>query len=123
MIKVLLVEDDASILNAYSFIFAKKGYQVYPASTAREGLALAAEQRPEVIVLDMLMPQMSGLDFLRQLQPKTTLPNSKVVVMSNTESPKIIEEATGLGADRYLLKVDHTPGAVADVVADMLAQS
>jgi CheY-like chemotaxis protein len=109
MPSILLVEDDGNLSNAYTLVLTKLGYTVHQAQDAQQGLLLAAQVQPDIIVADMLMPGMSGLDFLRELNLPSTMPQTKLIVLSNVESPKIIEEAKQLGASRYLLKIDHTP--------------
>lgn len=123
MTSILIIEDDAAILNSYAFLFAKKGYEVHSATNASDGLRLALEVQPQVIILDMLMPGTSGLELLRQLNPKNSLPQTKILVMSNTESSNIMSEALELGASLYLLKVEHTPYTLVDTVDGLLNPS
>jgi CheY-like chemotaxis protein len=116
MAKILVVEDEQPILHAYAFVLGKKGHQVFLADDARKGIELAKSEQPDIILLDMMMPGLSGLDLLKALDVKKTLPNTKLVVMSNIESPKIIQQAKRLGAVKYLLKIDYTPYQVEDII-------
>ncbi len=120
MANILIVEDDQSILNSYGFGLKARGFNVSLSDSGSEALAMINAQQFDLIVLDLLMPSMSGLDFLKAAQPKDNLPNTKILVLSNTEAPKIISEALSLGATEYLLKVDNTPSELADKVAQML---
>ncbi len=120
MAKILVIEDEEPILNAYYLVLTNKGHQVTAAHNASEGLAAIAKESFDLILLDLLMPEVSGIDFLKQVQPKTKLPQTRVVVLTNTESPKIINEAMELGATRYLLKVENTPYDIADQVEALL---
>lgn len=117
MTNVLIVEDDTSILNSYSFGLTKHGYNVTSSDNARDALGMIKSQAFDVIVLDLLMPEVSGLDFLRQAKPKETIPNTKIIILSNTEAPKIIDQAKELGATYYILKVDNTPSQLCDKIA------
>ena len=120
MAKILVVEDDTSILNSYGFVLVKKGYDVTTAENGEAALKACAAEQFDLIVLDMLMPEMSGLDFLKQAGLKTNAPETKVLVLSNTESDKIRDEAMELGAMDYVLKVESTPYDVADKIAELL---
>lgn len=120
MAKVLVVEDDVSILNSYAFVLSKKGYEVTPVGDAKLALAECAKQQFDVIVLDMLLPEISGIDFMKQANLKMTSPDTKVIVLSNTESAKIQEEAMALGAVEYVLKVEATPYDLADKIAALI---
>ena len=120
MASVLLVEDEVGILNSYAFVLNKKGLMVTPVDNAKDALAYVKTKQFDLILLDMLMPEMSGLDFLKAANLKATSPSTKVLVLSNTESPKVIEQAKALGADDYILKVENTPYDLAEKIAAML---
>lgn len=120
MAKILVVEDEQPILFAYSKVLTNKGHKVLLASDAIEGIELAQKEKPDAILLDMMMPGLSGLDLLKELDVKKNLPKTKLIVTSNIESPKIIEEAKKLGAVKYLLKIDYTPYQVEEIIRDLL---
>ena len=121
MTKVLVVEDEPSILNSYAFVFQKKGLDVTPVTNAKDALEACKTAKFDVIILDMLLPEISGLDFLRQAELKKNSPETKVLVISNTESAKIRDEAMQLGAVDYLMKVESTPYDLADKVIGLSA--
>lgn len=120
MAKVLIVEDEPTILNSYAFVLEKKGFEVTPVGDAKAALDACAKVQFDIIVLDMLLPEMSGLDFLKQANLKAASPDTKVMVLSNTESAKIQEEAAQLGANEYILKVEATPYQLADKITAIL---
>jgi DNA-binding NarL/FixJ family response regulator len=120
MPNVLIIEDDSAISDAYAMVLSGKGYQVHQAPDVTSGLQVAKTVHPEVILLDMLMPGMSGLDFLRQLDLPANLPDTKLIVLSNVESPKVMAEAKQLGAARYLLKIDYTPYEIEKIIQSLL---
>jgi DNA-binding response OmpR family regulator len=119
MTKILIIEDEVVLADAYKFVLKKSGYDVYVAYRAPEGLELAKQHNPHLIILDMLMPDMNGIEFLQALQPKK-LPHTKVCVLSNIENPEIMSAAKKLGADDYLLKVNYTPYQMTEVIETML---
>ncbi len=119
MTKVLLVEDEVVLADAYKFVLQKAGYEVHIANRAKEGLEIAIKEKPHVILLDMLMPEMNGIEFLTELKPKN-YPKTKICVLSNIENPEIIKAAKKLGATDYLLKVNYTPYQIADLVGGLV---
>lgn len=117
---VLLVEDDESLLNAYGWALGHDGFNVLLAKNAEEGLKLAKEHNPQVIVLDMLMPSLSGLDFLASFDIKGAHPQTKTIVFSNMTAPSTMEKAKALGATMYLTKAEYTPRQVTALIHQLL---
>lgn len=106
---VLLVEDDTIIAAMYQTLLGTRGYQVRHAQDGVEGIAMVRERRPALILLDMMMPRMDGIQFLEALRgwPRTsTIP---VVVLSNVGDRHIVERAMALGAVEYLVKAQTRP--------------
>lgn len=120
MATVLVVEDDPQIRTAYSFVLAKQ-HEVIEAKDGEEALDCLRKREPDIMLLDMLMPGLSGLDLLRQASIKQHFPTLKIIGFSNIDNPKIVAEAVALGVDKYVLKVDTTPHGMADLIAQMLA--
>jgi CheY-like chemotaxis protein len=120
MAKILIVEDEEPILHSYSLVLTKQGHEVVAVNNAPAGLEAAQKQPFDLILLDLLMPEVSGIDFLRRLNPHKTIPGTRIVVLTNTESPKIISEAMELGASQYLLKVENTPYDIADKIESFI---
>lgn len=121
MAKILIIEDDAEIRSVYSFALNHAGFQVLEAADASTGLTLLQQGYPDVVVLDMLMPGMSGLDFLRQNNIHARYPAIKIIGFSNIENERIMEEAKGLGVMRYLIKASVTPRQLADIIKEITA--
>ena len=118
MTTVLIVEDDTDIRAAYAYGLSKAGFKVYEAAHGGEALDMLDGVRPDVILLDMLMPGVSGVDFLKQAQIASRLPNTKVIAFSNIDSPNLIEQARSLGVDEYLIKVEVTPHQMVQMIND-----
>ena len=99
--RLLLIEDDPQIVNFLTTVLEAYGYLVRVATTGRQGLALAAERYPDVIVLDLGLPDMSGLDVIIQMRQKTKTP---ILILSarSRETDKV--KALDLGADDYVVK-------------------
>jgi len=115
MKSVLIIEDYDNIKNLYVDAFVRAGYEVETAGSGNAGLTKTAQREYDVIILDMLMLELSGLDFLKAFDaPKH--PKTMIVVTSNLNSENIIEKATALGATKYLIKADYTPQEIVAVV-------
>src|SRR4051812_39410549 len=109
--KILLVEDDDVIREIYSMKFELEGFPVAAAENGRVGLKMVEEFDPEIILLDMMMPVMGGLDFMRELRnSREQMPD--VIVFSNISAPKQVDAVMRLGAKAYWTKSDYTPDRV-----------
>jgi len=106
---ILLVEDDAAIADLYRLLLHTRGYATRHAHDGVEGVAMVREERPALILLDMMMPRMDGIQFLEALRswPKTSA--IPVVVLTNTENVHLVDRAMSLGAVEYLVKAQMRP--------------
>ncbi len=118
--KVLVVDDEESVREIYRHEFTNSGYQVVTASDGEEGLLKAGEAHPDVILLDIMLPKMSGIDVLRALKENELTKKIMVLLLTNLGEETIIKEGFELGADGYLLKVSYTPAQVVDEVKKAL---
>jgi PAS domain S-box-containing protein len=102
---VLLVDDDPAILQVYSDILRAEGYEVWEASTGQQGLETARERRPDLVLLDVMLPDLNGIEVCRQIKADAALADVFVVLVSGT-AVGIAQKADGLdtGADDYLVK-------------------
>lgn len=116
MAKVLIVEDDVDIRNAYAYALTHHGHEVSLASNSEEGLKVMQADPPDVMVLDLLMPGLSGVEFLRQEKIRERYPNTKVLVFSNIDSPRVVSEANELGIVEYIVKVSTTPSQMVEKI-------
>lgn len=115
MKSVLIVEDYESIKHLYTDAFLRAGYSVDTAQSGAEGLEKIKKHVFDLIVLDILMLELSGTDFLKEFDPKKH-PKTKVVVVSNLDSPNVIDRAKELGAADYLIKSQYTPDELVKAV-------
>lgn len=118
--KVLIIEDDPLVTQAYKTIIASAGHEVFVATDGQEGLKAANELKPSLIILDILMPVMDGIEFLKQYEPKKH-PETKIVILSNSASADSLKEALSLGATEYMIKSDVKPESIKTVVNGLLA--
>lgn len=118
---ILVVEDDASLNDAYKTILTAAGYATRTAFNGEEALALTKEQDPDIIFLDLRMPVLDGIGFLRAYKPKTDHPDVKIIVFSNYDMQQEVDEAYELGAERYVLKAWASPKELIKIVKDTIA--
>lgn len=118
---ILIVEDEHDLATAYQIILEKSGYDVSVANDGLQALQILKDCEPELILLDLRMPRVGGIEFLKKYQLHEKHPNVKVIVFSNLDSDKEIEEAYELGAQKYMLKALASPNDLAKLVADTLA--
>lgn len=106
---ILLVEDDVSIASMYQLLLGARGYTSRHAVDGVEGIAMVRQERPALILLDMMMPRMDGLEFLEAIRgwPKTR--EIPVVVLSNVTDRDLVDRALDLGAVEYLVKAQTRP--------------
>ena len=119
--KVAIVEDDQAIAQMYRIKFEAEGYDVDTAENGLLGLELAENMKPDIILLDLMMPEMNGSEMLAKLRATSWGRNIKVVVLTNMGEQEIPEEVKQLNVSAVILKADMTPKQVADLVKKLLS--
>lgn len=109
MKKILIAEDETALREAYTFLFSSQGFETFAAENGKEALTLLKKHKPDFVVLDILMPVMSGIDFLQSLDLPKDFPHTKILALSNLSDQKTINQVLELGASKYLLKASVTP--------------
>lgn len=109
---ILLVEDDPILSRMYSEKFKFEGYNVLHAQDGMEGLEMAQSQKADIILLDIMLPKLSGTDLLERLRSTPKGKDIPVVVLTNLAEKEEMEKARTLGAKEYLVKAMQTPEAV-----------
>jgi two-component system, OmpR family, response regulator VicR len=120
MKKILIIEDEKALNDAYQSILKTKGYTVYTAYDGDDALKVARNVEPDLILLDLRMPKMNGLEFLRIYDLKHKHKKTKVIVFSNLDMQKEIDQAYELGAHKYMLKSWASPQELVSLVAKTL---
>lgn len=119
--KVAIVEDDQTISQMYRFKFEAEGFQVETAENGKLGLELAEAMKPDIILLDLMMPEMTGDQMLAELRKKPWGKNTKVIILTNMGEQEIPVEVKQLGVSAVILKADMTPRQVAELVKKQLS--
>ncbi len=114
--KIAIVEDDIAISQMYRLKFETEGFTVQTAENGVLGLAMVEEFKPDILLLDMMMPEMNGDEVLQELRKKAWGKDITVIILTNLgqeEAPKILKE---LGVHSYIIKAELTPRQVAERV-------
>ena len=122
MKKILLVEDEKILAEMYKDKFTEAGFEVFLALEAKEGLKLAKKERPDLIILDILLPRENGITFLTWLRKDSETASIPVVAFSNYDDPATKREAAKLGVKEYLIKTNYTPSEVVEKVKQLLSE-
>ena len=123
MAKILLVEDDASLREIYSAGFTSVNFQVATANDVEEALAMAVRERPDLIVLDVMMPKISGFDVLDILRSTPETKSVKVVMMTALSQDADRKRGEALGVSRYLVKSQVTLPDLIKAVQEELGET
>lgn len=116
---ILIVEDDVALNDAYKTILETADYPVFSAFNGEEALEVATQQNPDIIFLDLRMPVMDGIGFLKEYKPAEHHPDVHVVVFSNYDMQTEVDKAYELGAERYVLKAWASPKELLKIVKDL----
>lgn len=120
--RIVIIEDDIAISEMYRIKLQSEGYEVRVAKNGREGLELIQQLKPDMILLDLMMPEMTGQELLQELRKTEEGKKVKVVVLTNVGENELPEDLRGM-VDRYIVKAYYTPQQVLDVVEASLKQA
>ncbi len=118
--KILIVEDEHVLNEAYQLILKNEGYDVSVAYDGQQALEMVRDLEPDLILLDLRMPRVSGIEFLSKYDLQKKHPNVKVIVFSNLDTEKEIDKAYSLGAHKYMLKAWASPKELVKLVHNTL---
>lgn len=118
--RVLLIEDDRFLRRAGEASLRQRGFAVTVAVDGQEGLAKVREEIPDLILLDLLMPKLSGIEVLRALRADEATRKIRVLILSNSSREQDLEEIKALGVTGYLVKANLSLQELGDRVAQLL---
>lgn len=107
--KVLLIEDEKTLVELYTEGFIDAGFDITAVLSAEEGLEAVKKEKPDLIVLDILLPRENGIFFLKKLRADPKIKSIPVVVLSNFDDPETRKKSAKLGVKEYLIKTDYAP--------------
>ena len=120
--KILFIEDESTLQKTLGELLTSRGYEVVPALDGEIGLRLAKEKRPDLILLDLILPKFHGLEILEKLKADEETKDIPVIVLTNLEEMENIEKTLELGAMTYLIKVNYSPEEVVDKVKKAIGE-
>lgn len=118
-LQVLIVEDEQLLNEAYARVLSAANISLMRAYNGKEALDLLKKKKPDIILLDLRMPVMDGIQFLKKVNPKEALPETKIIVFSNYDDQNEIDEAFSLGAMHYMLKAWATPDELVRLIREV----
>jgi response regulator RpfG family c-di-GMP phosphodiesterase len=120
--KVLFIEDDPDQIFLYQTKFRLEGYDFVSAKNRVGGVKMALEEKPNLILLDMLLGNENGIDILRELKTSKETKNIPVIVFTNFDKEETIKQAMSLGAIDYIIKSKVVPSEIVQKVAEVLGK-
>ena len=109
MRKILFIEDEEELAEMYQKKFQEQGFEMILAFTAKQGIEKAKKEKPDIILLDILLPTENGISFLGKMRKEPEIADIPVIALSNYDQPKTKAEAFGFGVKAYLIKTGFTP--------------
>lgn len=122
MKKILFIEDESVLQKTFDSAFKSEGYEVISALDGETGFNLAKAKKPDLIVLDMVLPKLTGFEVLKKLKETPGTKEIPVIVLTNLERMSDIDKALELGATTYLVKVNYSLDEVIKKVKKILEQ-
>lgn len=122
MTKIAIVEDDLAIAQMYRLKFEAEGFKVQIAENGRLGLALCEEMEPDIVLLDLMMPEMNGDEMLEKMRHTDWGKSIKVIILTNVGEQEAPEKLKELNISAYIVKAEMTPKQVAELVAATIGQ-
>ncbi len=122
MPKIAIVEDVPTLADMYKFKFEQSGFEVVVGYNGEEGLQRVTEFQPEIVLLDLMMPIMSGDEVLEKIRAQVWGAKIKVIILTNIGEDEAPQRLKNLHVSRYIVKADYTPAQVVDIVKEVLLE-
>jgi len=120
MKKILIIEDDPFLSEMYATKLTESGFEAEVAPDGKKGLAMVTDLKPDLVLLDIVLPKMDGFEILKKIKDDDELKNIPVVLLTNLGQKSEVEKGLSLGADEYIIKAHFTPTAVVVKVKEIL---
>ncbi|MEI6751332.1 MAG: response regulator [Candidatus Saccharibacteria bacterium] len=118
--KISIVEDDSAIQQMYATKLSLEGFVVSTADNGLLGLEIISKERPDLVLLDLRMPIMGGLEMLQELRKYEWAANIRIIILTNISKHEAPTELRLLGVDRYIVKAHHTPKQLYEIITEIL---
>lgn len=121
--KILIVEDDDSLYAMYEPEFKLRGLALFRASNVAEGLKIARSEKPDIVLMDIVLPDKTGIQALEEIKADPELKKLKVIMLTNFGNEENINKAIDMGAEDFILKYKVVPSEVVDKLEQILGDS
>jgi len=118
--KILIIEDDGFLLQMYSAKLEMEGYEVISAQDGQKGLKIALKERPDLIILDLKLPELDGFQVLQKIKKNKKTSEIPVLILTNLSQKQDIDQCLDLGAVDYLIKAHFVPSEVIERIKKIL---
>jgi DNA-binding response OmpR family regulator len=122
-IVVLIIEDSTTVRHLYRMTFEKEGFEVLEAANGKDGWILAYQKMPDAIVLDMILPDVHGLEVLKKIRSNSTTKTIPVLALTSLREIKDVQKAINLGANYYSVKGSDSPGKIVNMIYKLLKRT
>lgn len=122
MAKILIIEDDILIAKVYKTRLEADGYEVKIAGDGEAGMKMLSAEKPDLLLLDLMIPRVSGIEILESIQKKPSLKSLPVLVYSNLVEEEKVEKVKSLGAKEFLAKADFTPDQIVEKIKQYIKE-
>jgi len=122
MKKILFIEDESALQKTFGEILSQEGYEVISALNGEIGLRLTKDKKPDLILLDLVLPKLHGFEVLKKLKEDPATKEIPVVVLTNLEELEDVEKALELGATTYLVKESYSLEEVVEKIKKTLGE-
>ncbi|MFH1462336.1 MAG: response regulator [bacterium] len=119
---ILFIEDESALQKTFGEVLGQEGYQMLSALDGEIGLRLAKEKKPDLILLDLILPKVSGFDVLKKLKEDSETKEIPVIILTNLEGVGDVEKVLELGAKTYLVKTKYSLEELTDKIKNSLEE-
>lgn len=120
--KILFVEDEAALQKTFGDILTQEGYIMVSAMDGMGGVKLAKTEKPDLILLDLILPELNGFEVLKKIKEDKETKDIPIIVLTNLEGTGDVEKALELGATTYLVKANYSLGEVLQKIKQALGE-
>ncbi len=120
--KILFIEDESSLQKTFGEILNQEGYEVISALDGEVGLKLAKIKKPDLVLLDLILPKINGFEVLKKLKEEAETKSIPIIILTNLEGIEDVKEAIEMGAQAYLVKAQYTLEEVVEKIKSALGE-
>lgn len=120
--RIILIEDESALQDLYKREFVSHGFNLEGFSTGKEGLAALAQNSYDLLLLDIMLPDIDGLEILKQIKQTEKTKDLPVILLTNVGQDQIIKQGFSLGADGYLIKAYYSTSEIVQQVKKVIQE-